>query len=64
MCRPKSKCIEEILTYNGKVVTPERMMDLRILSEELGDEYDVKVWTFGRHLRTAVIKDGVQFGKS
>ena len=60
--RPKSKCIKEILSYNGKVITPERIMDLRILSEELGDEYEVKWWTFHKHLRTAVIKDGVQFG--
>ena len=59
--RPKSKCIAEILTYNGKIVTPERMMDLDILSDELGDDYTVKVWTFGKHLRTAVLKDGVQY---
>ena len=56
--RPKSKCVAEILSYNGKMATPIRMMDLRTLTEELGDDYDVKVWTFGSHLRTAVIKDG------
>ena len=58
--RPKSKCVSEIKTYNGKLITPERMMDLDILSDELGDEYMVKVWTFGKHLRVAVLKDGVQ----
>lgn len=59
--RPKSLCIKEILSYNGKMVTPIRMMDLNTLSRELGDEYDVRVWTFGKHLRTAVLKDGVQY---
>ena len=53
--RPKSKCVEEIKSYNGKVITPERIMDLRILSDELGEDYEVKWWTFGKHLRTAVI---------
>lgn len=61
MTRPKSDCIKEILSYNGRIVTPERMMDIRILSEELGDEYEVKCWTFHKHMRTAVIKDGVQY---
>ncbi len=56
--REKSKCVAEIKTYNGKLVTPERMMDLSILSDELGSDYTVKVWTFGSHLRVAVIKDG------
>ena len=56
--RPKSDCVAEIKSYNGKLVTPERMMDLEILSKELGNDYIVKVWTFGKHLRTAVIKDG------
>ena len=58
--RDKSKCVAEIKTYNGKLVTPVRMMDLDILSDELGDDYKVVVWTFGRHLRVAVIKDGVR----
>ena len=58
--RPVGKCIAEILSYNGKMVTPERMMDIRILSEELGDGYEVKCWTVHKHMRTAVIKDGVQ----
>lgn len=61
MTRPKSDCIREILSYNGKLITPERVMDLRILSEELGDDYQVKWWTFYKHLRTAVMKDGVQY---
>lgn len=61
MTRPKSDCIREILSYNGKLITPERVMDLRILSEELGDDYQVKWWTFHKHLRTAVMKDGVQY---
>ena len=56
--RPKSDCVAEILSYNGKLATPLMMMDLDILSEELGDDYEVKVWTFGKHLRTAVLKDG------
>ena len=60
--RPKEDCIKEILSYNGKLITPERVMDLKILSKELGDGYDVKWWTFHKHLRTAVIKDGVQCG--
>ena len=57
--RPVSDCIKEIKSYNGKLATPIRMMDLDLLSEELGNEYAVKVWTFGKHLRVAVIKDGV-----
>lgn len=59
--RPKHKCVEEILSYNGKLATPIRMMDLDILSDELGEDYEVRVWTFGKHLRTAVIKDGVSY---
>ena len=58
MSRPKSKCVDEIKSYNGKLVTPIRLMDLEILTEELGDGYTVKVWTFGKHLRVAVLKDG------
>lgn len=57
--RPKEDCIAEIKTYNGKLLTPERSMDLHILSDELGDEYEVKWWTFGKHIRVAVIKEGV-----
>lgn len=57
--RPKSECVAEIKSYNGMMATPIRMMDLQTLAKELGNEYDVKVWTFGKHLRTAVIKDGV-----
>ena len=56
--RPKSKCVEEIKSYNGKLATPIRMMDLDLLADELGEDYEVMVWTFGKHLRTAVIKDG------
>ena len=58
--RPKSDCVAEINSYNGRLVTPERMMDLDILSKELGSDYTVKVWTFGKHLRVAVIKDGAR----
>ena len=58
--RPKSKCVEEIKTYNGKLLTPIRIMDLEILSDELGSDYEVRWWTFGKHIRVAVIKDGVQ----
>ena len=58
MSRLKSKCVDEIKSYNGKLVTPIRLMDLEILTEELGDGYTVKVWTFGKHLRVAVLKDG------
>ena len=58
--RPKSKCIDEIKTYNGKMVTPIRIMDLQLLSEELGSDYEVRWWTYHKHLRVAVIKDGVQ----
>lgn len=59
MSREKTACIAEIKTYNGKLLTPERQMDLHLLSQELGSEYKVKWWTFGKHIRVAVIKDGV-----
>lgn len=56
--RPKEDCIAEIKSYNGKLLTPERIMDIDILSDELGDEYEVKWWTFGKHIRVAVIRGG------
>lgn len=59
MARPKEDCVAEIKSYNGKLLTPERQMDIHILSQELGDEYEVKWWTFGKHIRVAIIKDGV-----
>lgn len=52
------KVIEEIKSYNGRIASPEYLMDLDILSKELGDDYTVKVWTFGKHLRVAVIHGG------
>ena len=58
--RPKSECVKEIKSYNGLSVTKERLEDLDLLMSELGGGYDVRVWSFGKHLRTAVIKDGVQ----
>ena len=56
--RPKEDCIAEIKSYNGKLLTPERIMDIDILSDELGDEYEVRWWTFGKHIRVAVIRGG------
>lgn len=56
--RPKEDCIAEIKTYNGKLLTDDRKDDLRILSEELGEEYEVKWWLFGKHIRVAIIKGG------
>ena len=61
MARPTSLCIKEILSYNGKMDTPIYREDLEILSEELGEMYEVKVWTFNKHLRVAVLRDGVAF---
>ena len=57
--RPKSKCIAEIKSYNGRLLTGERLEDLDILQGELGEDYTVKVWTFNKHIRVAVIKDGL-----
>ena len=53
--RPASAVIDEIKSYNGKMKTDVRMEDLEILSNELGGSYDVKIWTFNRHLRIAII---------
>ena len=58
--RPVTDCIAEIKSYDGRLVTPERIEDLEILSDELGSDYTVKWWLFNKHLRVAVIKDGVQ----
>ena len=54
------KIIEEIKSYNGRIASPEYLMDLDILSKELGDDYNVKIWTMGKHLRVAVIHGGYQ----
>lgn len=54
------KLVEEIKSYNGKMVTPERMMDLDILSDELGEDFTVKIWTVGKHIRTSVIYKSYQ----
>lgn len=56
--RPVSDCINEIKAYDWKKQTTERMDDLKILSHELGSDYSVKVWTFNKHIRVAVIYDG------
>ena len=55
--RPVADIISEIKSYNGRKKTSERLEDLEILSEELGQDYDVKYWTFNKHLRVAVIAD-------
>lgn len=54
-----NKIVRELKTYNGREPTPERLEDIRILSKRLGDDYTVKQWFFQKHLRVAVIKDGV-----
>ena len=59
--RPKSECIAEIKSYNGRLITNERLEDLDLLSDELGDDYEVKIWFFNKHLRVAVLKDGCQY---
>lgn len=56
--RPVTDCINEIKSYDGKEQSTERMEDLKILSQELGSDYSVKVWTFNKHLRVAVIYNG------
>ena len=53
-----NKIISEIKSYNGRIASPEYLMDLDILSKELGEDYTVKVWTFGKHLRVAVLYGG------
>ena len=58
--RPKSECIAEIKTYNGKLATTERLEDLKILSNELGSDYEVRHWLFNKHLRVVVLKGGYQ----
>ena len=58
MARPKSLCIKEILSYNGKLDSLVYREDLQILACELGSEYVVKVWTFNKHLRVVVLKGG------
>ena len=58
--RPKSQCVSEIKSYNGKLLTNERLEDLEILKAELGSDYEVKQWTFNKHIRISVIKDGMQ----
>ena len=58
--RPKSKCVSEIKSYDGKLLTKERLEDLEILKAELGSDYEVKHWLFNKHIRVSVIKDGIQ----
>ena len=58
--RPKSKIIAEINSYNGKMNTPIYQEDLDLLTEELGEGYTVKRWFWNKHIRVAVIKDGVR----
>ena len=58
--RPKSDCIAEIKSYNGRPITKERVEDLEMLSDELGESYEVKYWTFNKHLRVVVLRDGFQ----
>ena len=55
--RPVSDIINEIKSYNGKKKTTERLEDLEMLSKELGQGFDVKYWTFNKHLRVAIIAD-------
>lgn len=58
--RPKSKVVAEIKTYDGKINTPIYQSDLDILTYELGEGYTVKRWLWNKHIRVAVIKDGVR----
>lgn len=51
--------IEELKSYNNRLSTPERLEDIEILASQLSEEYTVKTWFFNKHLRVAVLKDGV-----